>query len=330
MHAHPVPTVEIQPGTPWHTGERLLQARIGVEARLAEVGPRVVRDFMPDQHRDFFAMLPSVVIGAVDPEGRPWATVRAGHPGFLHSPDARVLDVALPRDTSDPADAGMEDGDAIGLLGIQPATRRRNRMNGTIRRAGTDAGTRGFRIAVGQSFGNCPQYIQKRDVAFTRDPALPADVPPQVLSGLDAAARQLIRNADSFFVASFVDLAGGQRQVDVSHRGGKPGFVRVDDDGGLTIPDFPGNTFFNTLGNLMVNPVAGLVFVDYASGELLQMSGRAEVLTDSPETARFDGAQVLWRFLPTHMVRREHALPLRWASLVGGESPQALATGSWD
>lgn len=325
MTSQSLPHVEILPGTPWHTGERLLQASIGMEARLAEVGPRVVRDFMPDQHRDFFAMLPSIVIGTVAPDGRPWATVRAGHPGFLHSPDPRQLDVALVRDAQDPADPGMDDGNAIGLLGIQPASRRRNRMNGVVHRTGPQR----FEVAVGQSFGNCPQYIQKRAPVMTRDPSTPTDVPVEVLDALDSRARALIGHADSFFVATYVDLPGGQRQVDVSHRGGKPGFVRVDDDGGLTIPDFAGNTFFNTLGNIMVNPLAGLVFVSYATGDLLQLTGRAEVLIDAPDIARFDGAQRLWRFMPEQIVRRDRALPLRWDIDPDGASPQALATGSW-
>lgn len=326
MATHPVSKVELQPGSPWHTGERILQASAGVDARLAEVGPRVVRDYMPDQHRDFFAQLPSIVIGTVAPDGRPWATVRAGRPGFLHSPDPRVLDVAIVRDADDPADAGMEDGNAIALLGIEPMTRRRNRMNGVIDRTGPQR----FRVSVGQSFGNCPQYIQKRDGIFTRDPAEPNTVPPQAMTALDDRARALIGHADSFFVASYVDLAGGQRQVDVSHRGGKPGFVRIDDDGGLTIPDFAGNTYFNTLGNMMVNPVAGLVFISYPTGDLLQLTGRTEILTDSPEITRFDGAQRLWRFLPEQIVRRDRALPLRWDFIPGGASPQALATGSWN
>ncbi len=325
MTPHPVPHVEILPGTPWHSGERLLQASIGADERLAEVGSRVVRDYMPDQHRDFFEMLPSIVIGAVGPDGRPWATVRGARPGFMHSPDPRQLDVALVRDADDPAEAGMADGNAIGLLGIQPHTRRRNRMNGTIHR--DDA--QGFQVSVGQSFGNCPQYIQKREPILIRDPARSAGVPPTMLDALDARARALISHADSFFVATYVDLPGGQRQVDVSHRGGKPGFVRVDDDGSLTIPDFQGNTFFNTLGNMMVNPVAGLVFVSYATGDLLQLSGRTEVIVDSPEIATFEGAQRLWRFVPEQIVRRDRALPLRWDIDPDGASPQALATGSW-
>ena len=197
MNRQPAPHAELLPGTPWHTGERILQSRAGVEERLAEVGPRVVRDYMPDQHREFFAMLPSIVIGAVAPDGQVWATLRAGQPGFLQSPNPYLLEVASPRDADDPADSGMEDGNAIALLGLDPMTRRRNRLNGTVRR--DDA--RGFGVTVGQSFGNCPQYIQKREFVVTRDPATPGTVAPQILTALDARARG-IREADRVIVRS--------------------------------------------------------------------------------------------------------------------------------
>src|SRR5262249_53536952 len=133
-------------------------------------------------------------------------------------------------------------------------------------------------IDVVQSFGNCPRYIHQRAIAFTRDPAEPSMSAPQWQQTLDARAAALIANAGTLFVASYVDLPGVGRQVDVSHRGGDRGFVRIDADGGLTIPDFAGNQFFNTLGNLMTNPVAGLVFADFDTGALLQISGRAEVM----------------------------------------------------
>ncbi|MDR3380808.1 2Fe-2S iron-sulfur cluster-binding protein [Cupriavidus basilensis] len=330
--AHPSTQATHAPAQPWHAGERCLQARAGVAGRMEDVGQRVVRNYMPDQHREFFAQLPMVVLGAVAPDGRVWATLRAGQPGFLHSPDATTLNIAMAREPADPADAGMEDGGAIGLLGIDLLTRRRNRMNGTARRgAGAGDGSDGvLRIDVGQSFGNCPQYIQKRVFEFTRAPGTPTPAAARHFTALDARARTLIGSADTFFVASYADLEEGERQVDVSHRGGKPGFVRIDADGGLTIPDFAGNLFFNTLGNFVVNPIAGLVFADFSTGDLLQLSGKAEVILDSPEIAAFQGAERLWRFLPEQIVRRDKALPLRWQPQTDGASPNSLMTGSWD
>jgi predicted pyridoxine 5'-phosphate oxidase superfamily flavin-nucleotide-binding protein len=310
--------------SPWHAGEVALQKRMGVAGRLEQIGRQVLRTHLIDQHRQFYPQLPFVVLGAVDAQGEAWATLRAGHPGFLQAPGTSALHLALARDPADPAEAGMDDGEPLGLLGIELHTRRRNRLNGQIRR---DAG--GFDLVVQQSYGNCPKYIQLRDFAFVREPAVATAVAPLELPGLDARARAMIANADTFFVASYADGADGRRQVDVSHRGGKPGFVRIGADGVLTIPDFIGNMFFNTLGNILASGRAGLVFVDFATGDLLQLSGAAEVLPDSPETAAFRGAERLWRFRPRRVVYRADALPLRWALREDGWSPFALATGSW-
>jgi len=309
----------------WHAGEVAMQRTVGVADRMAAVGGKVVRDFMPDQHRSFFAQLPFIAIGAVDPAGNAWATLAIGRPGFLSSPDPRTLAFAVARDPLDPADAGLEHGDAIGLLGIELHTRRRNRMNGTVQRS--DAG--GFAVAVGHSFGNCPQYIQLRDYAFVRDPAEPLPAPVEEFGAIEGRAHDLVAAADTFFVASYVDSDADGRQIDVSHRGGKAGFVRIGADGVLTIPDFAGNLHFNTLGNLLVNPRAGLIFVDFASGDVLQMTGSAEVVLNSPEIAAFQGAERLWTFRPIRIVLRRGALALRWAMRDAGWSPNALMTGSW-
>lgn len=309
---------------PWHAGEKALQAKAGVSDRMDEVGRRVIRDFMPDQHREFYSRMPFIVVGAVDRGGAPWATLLAGEPGFMRSPTDRSLDIAARRDAGDPASAGLAAGEAIGLLGIDLHTRRRNRMNGVI--AAADPAQ--LRVEVDQSFGNCPQYIQLRDYGFVRDPNAPAPALVEESESLDAEARATIAAADTFYVASYAER-DDRRQVDVSHRGGRAGFVRVGDDGVLTIPDFAGNLFFATLGNILLNGKAGLVFVDFESGDLLQMTGEAEVVLDSPEIAAFQGAERLWTFRPRRVVRRRDALPLRWAFEANGWSPNSLLTGDW-
>ena len=105
----------------------------------------------------------------------------------------------------------------------------------------------------------------------------------------------MIVGADTFFVASYADNENGARRVDVSHRGGRPGFVHVAEDGVLTIPDYAGNLFFNTLGNLLLNPRGGLVFAGFDTGDLLQLSGDTEIILNSPEIKKFEGAERLWR-----------------------------------
>jgi uncharacterized protein len=310
--------------SPFHAGEVELQRHIGAAERMDAIGRKVVRDFMPDQHRDFFAQLPFIVMGAVDREGDAWATLAEGDPGFVVSPDPRTLRISAMRDGTDPADSGLGDGADVGLLGIELHTRRRNRMNGRLRREGADL----FAVSVEQSFGNCPKYIQLRDFSFAdaRGRAPPAATE---LSRLDQRAREMIQSADTLFVASYVDLADGRRQVDVSHRGGKPGFVRVDESGGLTIPDFAGNHFFNTLGNILANGRAGLLFIDFERGDLLQLTGDAKVVLDSPEIAAFEGCQRAWSVRPRRIVYRAGATRLRWRAHGDWLSPFARMTGAW-
>lgn len=307
----------------FHAGEQALQARAGVQAQMAQIGPRVMRDHMPDQHREFFGLLPFVVVGSVDAQGQPWASVLAGAPGFMVSPDPTHLQVRAQPLPHDPLNTTLHEGASLGLLGIQPHTRRRNRMNGTAR---LEDG--GFVVEVGQSFGNCPKYIQAREPVWL--PGAPAGHLAHEGPGLDEASRQLIRAADTFFIATAHPQAasGGEARhgVDVSHRGGPPGFVKLDGDV-LTVPDFMGNHFFNTLGNIAVHPAAGLLFMDFDRGDLLYLAVQARVLWDGAELASFDGALRLLRMQVTHVRRVQGALPLRWGP--AENAPQLAGLGPW-
>ena len=315
----------------FHAGERLLQARAGVRERLAEIGDRVIRDHMPLQHRELFRELPTLLVGSVDAQRRPWASMLVGKPGFVSDPDARTLHVAALPGPDDPLHEHLALGAPLGLLGLQPQTRRRNRMNGHV--AALDAG--GFTVAVDQSFGNCPQYIQARTPAWSdaSGVAVPAHAAERGGTTLGDAAKALVREADTFFIATAAPADGGARSggVDVSHRGGKPGFVRIDETPQgtqLTFPDFRGNFFFNTLGNIVAHPFAGLLFVDHTSGDTLQLSGRALVIEGGAEVLGFAGAQRLVRIAVDRSVWRRGALPLRWSA--PQQAPQLAATGAWE
>ncbi|VVN94773.1 hypothetical protein PS691_02152 [Pseudomonas fluorescens] len=289
--------------SPWHAGEKQLQAHVGVAERMEAFGPKVIRNYLPDQHRQFYQKLPFMLFGAVDADGNPWASILEGPPGFAHSPEPVLMQLdRLPRQ-DDPAQ--LQAGAAIGLLGIELHTRRRNRINGRVR----EMTANGFTVAVEQAFGNCPQYIQLRQ--FDSVPvANPSASAVQRLSTLDDRASAMIRGADTFFVASYVAVEK-QRSVDVSHRGGQSGFVQVDGNC-LTIPDFAGNLHFNTLGNLLLNPRAGLLFIDFITGDLLQVSGRTEIILEGPQVEAFQGAERLWKLQVEQVVRRPAALGLRW------------------
>jgi len=272
---HPMSTV------PFHAGELDAQARAGVRLHGAPI-----RDRMPDQHRLFFAQLPFLLAGVADADGWPVATALTGPLGFASGPDAQTLHIATRRNPADPAAASLRPGALVGLLGIDLSTRRRNRVNGRILAADDN----GLTIGVHQSFGNCPQYIQVRDVvpapANARDESA-----AERLDGLDADARAWMAAADTFFVATSSGGRGGEADgVDMSHRGGPPGFVHLDGDV-LTIPDYRGNRYFNTLGNLLLDPRAALLFVDWATGSVLHVQGLAEIIWDGEEVSRFARAE---------------------------------------
>ncbi len=303
----------------FHAGEQALQQRVGLRERMAEIGPLVMRDHMPDQHRELFEKLPTLLLGAQDAQGQPWATMVAGYPGFVHTPDARSMQIATAPDAADPVLQPLRargPGAPVGVLGLEPHTRRRNRMNGRLARFDD---TQGLVVDVGQSFGNCPKYIQ------ARVPGLRAAVgrtgPPVILGPqLDAAALSLIARSDTFFIASASAPEPGEARnegVDVSHRGGEPGFVRAEhapEGVVLSLPDYPGNQFFNTLGNLAQHPLAGLLWVDYDSGGLLHLAARAELLWGDAERAPWPGAQRVLRLQVLSGVWRAQVLPWRWTA----------------
>ena len=309
----------------FHEGERTMQAHVGVRERLAMHGAQLIRPFMPEQHQEFFRQLHFIVMGNLDDAGQPWASLLAGPRGFIDAPDPQRLVIHTLPPSASPLAPALKEGMSIGLLGIEAHTRRRNRMNGVVARLGME----GFEVEVRQSFGNCPKYIQARQAEFTqvRHPA-PAAVRS---AGLDQQAQALISAADTFYIATAHPAAAAGRDrahgVDVSHRGGKPGFVRVNDDATLTVPDFTGNNFFNTLGNLLLNPRAGLLFADYANGDLLHLAVDTQVVEDAHEVTVFAGAQRLLRLRVRETLLLPGALPLSWSPVE--VSPYLAATGHW-
>ncbi|PZV06343.1 MAG: flavin-nucleotide-binding protein [Leptolyngbya sp.] len=310
--------------SPFHAGELAIQTRLGVQERMDKQGRRIIRDYLPDQHREFFAQLPYVLVGTVDGNGQPWASIVVGEPGFITSPNDRNLHIAAQPLAGDPLHHNLAPGADIGLLGIELHSRRRNRINGTIAAIQPD----GFRVTVGQSFGNCPQYIQARRFVWRAfDPATPR--PVDSLTSLGESERALIAASDTFFIATAYqsEAAGSASGVDVSHRGGKPGFVRIDDPQTLTIPDFSGNFHFNTFGNLELNPRAGLVFIDFNQGDLLYLTGTAEVIWDGSEVTAYEGAERLLRFHLQKGYCVAGSLPLAWST--PKFSPFLDDTGPW-
>lgn len=304
----------------FHAGELAVQTRLGVRERVAQYAPRMVRDHMPEQHRAFYAQLPFLILGGVDPAGWPWASLCWGAPGFLETPDARHLRMTARPAAGDPLWELLRPGAAVGGLGIELATRRRNRLSMHV--AAVDAA--GVSFAVDQAYGNCPQYIHPRALSG----ASPAPQPVRRFRTLAAADAGLIAAADTCFVASVVpgDGAATPSSADVSHRGGAAGFVRVSGST-LTVPDYRGNRHYNTLGNFAVYPRAGLCFVDFARGDLLLLTGTVAMIWDGDaRLGGLDGAERAWTFTLDHGLRLPGVLPLRWYDVAPGTSRGGEAT----
>jgi predicted pyridoxine 5'-phosphate oxidase superfamily flavin-nucleotide-binding protein len=251
----------------FHEGERKAQRRAGFLVARAPI-----RDFLTEQHQAFFAACPFVLAAGMAGDGSLTATVLTGSPGFIASREPRALHVEALPGHCDPFSAVIAARSPVGMLGIDFATRRRNRVNGRV----ASVSASGFVVDVEQSFGNCPKYIRTREIAPAPEIATAANEIEQFV-GLDEEARSLVLSADTFFVASSSGLNAIQHGgVDISHRGGKPGFIAAEGDR-LCIPDFSGNRYFNTFGNFQRHPEAALLFIDFASGGLLHLTARVEV-----------------------------------------------------
>lgn len=300
---------------PFHAGEIEAQKRAGVGDVASRVGG-FIRNYMPEQHREFYTSLPFLVVSAADDHGRPWITILEGDDGFISSPDPAALVANTMLDPKDPLAGTFQAGGDIGLLGIELATRRRNRLSGQVRQTAD-----GYAIDIRQTFGNCPQYIRERGWRRV------ADNTPGEISHLDRLNEEQIQRigtADTMFIGT------GQRDTDdhpgngydASHRGGEPGFVKVIDATHLRIPDYAGNNFFNTIGNIILNPRVGLLFVDFENGGLLHVTGRAEI-DWSPKDSDDPGARRIIDVTIDRVIDRPSALSLRWDS--DGQQVRQLA-----
>jgi predicted pyridoxine 5'-phosphate oxidase superfamily flavin-nucleotide-binding protein len=264
----------------FHAGEIEVQTRLGVRADAERVGG-IVASEIPAAFRPLLRGQRMAVAASLDERGRPWASLLTGPGGFIQAIDDHLLRLAVVPPLDQPLTANLRSRPELGLLVIDPRTRRRLRFNG--RGLLTPDGV--F-LLVDEVYGNCPKYIQKR--RLVGDSAASA-VTVRRSTSLDARTRALVARSDTFFIAS-AHPGGG---ADASHRGGRPGFVRVLDDTTLEFPDYPGNNMFNTLGNLLGHPRAGLLFVDFEKGDLVQLTGRARVLWEPATAVRVAIEEVL-------------------------------------
>lgn len=281
-----------------HEGEQAVQSKAG-EGSPGWGSPM----FSAEIPAGFAAFMAAQRLAAIsgDAAGAVWSTVLTGDPGFIEPLDDRTISLPAPN-AFDPLSTAFEDESDIGMVVMSPETARRVRVNGRARLVGDR-----LLLRTEQVLGNCPKYLQIREVT-----AVDRDHSPELVGRSDRltpAQTAWIESADTFFIGSRSPRHG----ADASHRGGMPGFVSVTSPTTIVWPDYVGNSFYMTLGNVELRPQAGLVFVDWSTGATMQLSGRCRVDWDAPREELPAGALRRVEFHVDSIVHIGYASPLRWS-----------------
>lgn len=306
---------DINLDSPFHAGEQKIQQTLGKRALMQKVGKAFIRSYMPDQHREFYLGLSYVFVGYVDDNLRPWGAIAFKKYGLITVSNETELTIDL---SQMPAGfvGQFKDGMQVGLLGLDLSNKRRNRLTGRI----VDTSNNRLKIEVNQTFGNCPKYITPREINKWQPERAKCNIQQYSAFNLFTnEVKQLINKSDTFFVASYYDdqnNATPSNGTDVSHRGGEPGFVETVGNTQLIIPDYVGNNFFNTLGNIEQTGKAGLLFIDFETGDILTISGKAEILWDAKNVDATKGSKRLWQFTLQQGFFHKQYLPFNFSDLL--------------
>ena len=302
----------------YHEGERAVQHSAG-EVAIADHNGVVIADTILNGARPFLQKQSMAVLASVDAQGMPWSSVLYGEPGFIHADSAAALSIDMSpgrRDTTDPVWSNIAANPALGMLFIELGSRRRYRINGRVERVDEQ----GVAVTVREAYPNCPKYIQRRHLRAMDSETLPALLGAG--RGLDGDGRDIVRRADTVFVAS----NHAQRGADASHRGGNSGFVQLAGGDLLRLPDYPGNSLFNTFGNLAIDPRVGLCIPDFDGQRMLQLSGRARVLFRQDDPGRLSGGTGrFWEIEVERWLLRRMPRRLEWEYLDASPFNPAIA-----
>ncbi|AGN70638.1 pyridoxamine 5'-phosphate oxidase family protein [Paenibacillus caseinilyticus] len=286
----------------YHAGELAVQQLAG-EQVIAERNGAGIKSAVMKGAAAFLRTQSLIVCSTMASDGKVWCSFMIGEPGFIIVNTETELTITAQPTASDPIFRHLRVHPDIGLLAIDFSRRIRMRINGK----GVWDG-KSLAVTTEQVYGNCPKYIQKRELQpdYGYDRKERTSQYSQVLS---AGQQEWIRTADTFFIGS----ASSKGRMDASHRGGHPGFIKVEDDHTLIFPDYFGNSMYNTLGNLYSNPSAGLLFIDFDGGHSMLLSGRSEIIWDITQISRFPGAERLVRYIVDDVIYIENDTPNIWS-----------------
>ncbi|KAJ7678677.1 hypothetical protein B0H17DRAFT_944209 [Mycena rosella] len=325
----------------WHRGENTIHLKLNTfnDYAVSTLYMSIQGD-LPGEHAQFHTTcLHFLPVTTLDAAGRPWGSILAGHdgqPGFIQTPRYSTLSVDVKLWDGEPLaeNSKLFEGEGSMLvagIGIEFATRRRNKFAGAISRfkeVDSDGGIK-LELRVNEAIGNCPKYITVRDlvphpqtkpqIAYQESRLSPAQRLPD-------AAIALITGADTVFLgtsykAYVQDSLLFPSHLGMNQRGGRPGFIRVVPSDGRTVvlPDFSGNRFMTSLGNIEATPLASLTFVDFTSGDILYLTGDAENLVGPDALKLMPFQKTVTTVSVTGYTLVRDALPVRQRA---GTSPQ--------
>jgi ferredoxin-NADP reductase/predicted pyridoxine 5'-phosphate oxidase superfamily flavin-nucleotide-binding protein len=291
----------------FHQGELDVQA-LANEADIAQRNSKVVSQHIIKGALPFVAQQHMAVVSSTDENEQIWTSVLFGEPGFISAANDQQILINpqhIVKQSADPLWRNIATNSQVGLLIIELSTRRRLRINGNISVLANGQ----YQVTVAQAYPNCPKYIQRRQPALSPE-VLTYETPASILGEtLTGAHLDMISRSDSFFVGSGVR----HHHNDASYRGGAPGFVKVSKKNQLRIPDYKGNSMFNTLGNIQSNPKVGLVFIDFERNKLLQLTGEAKILWDQIDNKNdTGGTKRYWYFNVKHWQETKLPEGLNW------------------
>lgn len=278
----------------YHAGELAVQARLGVQAEALSLSKGISATIQPAA-KEFLNGRQFAIVATIDRRDRVWASLLTNQLGLVKVLGEQLVSIRANFDVL--VKENLLSKDAIGLLAIDFANRRRLRLNGRGKIQDDDS----FLIETQQVYFNCPKYIQKRNLIAV-NPELSAPSETNFTTHLTLTQQHWIERADTFFIASYHPESG----ADASHRGGNSGFVKVLASDRLLFPDYAGNNMFNTLGNLAHNPNAGLLFIDFETGNTLQLTGKGKIIWEVERFVEFAIEQVIETTNPS---------PFRWKAV---------------
>jgi NAD(P)H-flavin reductase len=307
----------------WHMGEKEIQAAMHVE----DIDNPTVPQLSP-QLSNHLQIAPLISVGTLDKDGRPWTTLLGGETPLSQPLGGGIIGLRTPVIARyDPVVEALVGGEAKGEvvreegkgrmisgLTIDLQSRKRVKLFGRMiagalsKKDDGEAAVVEMQVVlkVEQSLGNCPKYLNKKKIE-------PAISNPRLVSDstrLSPQAVELIAKADLFFISS----SNQDQDMDTNHRGGPTGFIRVSQDASTTVlywPEYSGNRLYQTLGNLQINPVAGICIPDFDTGDMLFLTGTTQVLMHEHAAAVLPRSNLCVRLTITAARFVSQALPFR-------------------